>query len=119
MATPRCDHSMPKYASAVSVDSSTPFIGETQLLNGCLALNIQVISTNGAEGTISVDGTNQDAGTLSWVTPTTMSLAANQQQSLVFSLEDNITSMHKFRVRFNATSPGNISIAVNLRHTTR
>lgn len=119
MATPRCDHSAPKYFDAVAVNNGDTITGGVLQLNGCLALNFQLITTNGCAGTFYLDGTNQDAGTLSYVTPTTQTINANQQLVLSYSLEDNITSMHKFRCRFVASAPGNFTVALNMRHTTR
>lgn len=119
MATPRCDHSLPGYIVKTGLQSGDTVTGDSNLLNGCLALNIHIISANGCAGTFYLDGTNLDAKPLSWVTPTTQSIAANQQLVLAYSLEDNITSMHRFRCRFVASAPGDITIAINLRHTTR
>jgi hypothetical protein len=119
MATPRCDHSLPAYLQQTGLANGATLTGPPTLLNGCLALNLHVISANGCTGTLYLDGTNQDAGQINWVTPTTQACAANQQLVLSYSLEDNITSMHRFRIRFVASAPGDIIIAVNLRHTTR
>lgn len=107
-----CDTCLTKYADK---DPSTNFVGQQLLLFGAVGLSIQVVATNGSAGQIFIEGTNQE-GLVGVYNPiASPTLAANGTAFFNYSGIDPITYMRAMRVRYTASSAGNITISINIR----
>ena len=53
-----CDQHIPQYFNNVAVTNGTTITGPNQQLAGMQAMSIQIVPTNGAAGTLYIDGTN-------------------------------------------------------------
>lgn len=106
-----------KYADTVAVTNGNTWTGDQILLFGTQALNVQCVASNGAAGTLYIDGSNQDGMACSYVSPSNVAVSANGSSTMNFSLTDAITSMRVCRLRFVPTASGNVRIDLNLRRT--
>lgn len=111
---PRCDNLFAAYFSQ-TVTSSQTLVGADIELIGAMGLSVQTICTNGAAGTLYVDGSNQLGTTATWQNITSQTLTANQTAILNYSLIDSIMSMYKARLRFVSTATGNLVVSANAR----
>lgn len=127
MSTFHCDNLIPEAISS-NVDASTTYTSSGIPLSGTMALSFQVVCTNGAAGTLYIDGSNQPIPSRSnqlasnatqfWTNCSSQVLTANQQAILNYTLTDQITSMHNVRVRFVASAAGTVLVSINARRMT-
>lgn len=112
-----CDQHVPLYFNNVAVTSGTQITGPNQLLAGVQALAIQVTPTNGAAGTLYLDGSNSRSmdNPIVWVNISNQAVAANTPVLISTTLADQITGMHVMRLRFVPSASGNLLVAVNGR----
>lgn len=108
----RTDGSEPFYANS---DATTNFVGKQLLLYGVFGISIQVNAQNGSAGTIYIDGTNQESVSPTYSQIASQAVTANGSAVLSYSIVDGITSMRAMRVRYTASSAGNVTISINLR----
>jgi hypothetical protein len=117
MTTYRCDNHVPEHIKS-AVTSSQTVTGDYIELFGSMAVNVMAVCSNGAAGTLYIDGSNQLGSTAVWQTVVTQALTANQTACFVYSLTDQITSMHKLRCRFVSSAAGNVQVSINARRMT-
>lgn len=117
MSTYRCDNHVPEHIKA-AVTNGVSVQGDPVQLFGAVGVSVQTTCTNGAAGTIFLDGSNQLGPSAFWVNTTSQSVAANQTILLTNSLADDVTAMHKIRCRFVPTAGGNVQVSVNVRRVT-
>jgi len=111
------DRWIPTYADHVAVTAN--FIGETVLLDGASGASVQAVSSDTAVGTVYIEGTNQPGSqNQQWYPASNMALSAGGTAYATFTLSDPLTALHAMRVRFVATTPGTITLALNVRRTT-
>lgn len=112
MANFRVDLTEPTYANA---DSSMTFVGRQLSLYGCFGISIQVSAANGSAGNIFVDGTNQEGVSPTYAQIATVAISTNGSALINYSVTDPVTCMRAMRVRYTASSAGNVTISINLR----
>jgi hypothetical protein len=117
MPTFRCDNHVPEHIKS-AVTASQTLTGDAVELFGAVGVSVQCTATNGAAGTIYIDGSNNLGKSSMWVNTTSQPVAANQTIVLTNSLVDDVTSMHKMRCRFVSSAAGNIQISINARRVT-
>jgi hypothetical protein len=117
MPTFRCDNHVPDHLKS-AVTASQTLTGEPVELFGAVGVSVQCTTTNGAAGTIYIDGSNQLGKGSFYVNTTNQTVAANQTVVLTNSLVDDVTAMHKVRCRFVSSAPGNVQVSLNVRRVT-
>ena len=117
MANSRCDLHIPSYIQA-TVAGNEWLLGEFTDNNGAVGLSVQCVTSNGAAGTIYLDGTNQNGTTPAWVNTFNQPVGPNQTVIITNSLIDDVTAMARYRCRFVASAAGNVRVSVNSRRTT-
>lgn len=108
------DDHVPQYLLNVAIPIGTT-IGPDISLNAGHGLTVQTVASGGAAGTVYIDATNFQGVTTQWVNIASSPVSANGTTLNGFSLLDQITAMHKARVRFVATAAGTLNVAVNTR----
>lgn len=109
------DRSIIKYADTVAVTNGVQWQGDTFAPFGAMAMSVQCVASNGAAGTLYIDGTNQDGVAGSYVSPANVAVSANGQSLMNFSLTDAVLAMRAVRLRFVPSASGNVRIDINLR----
>lgn len=117
MTTYRCDNHVPEHLKSAITTGQT-LQGDAIELFGGVGVSVQCTATNGAAGTIYIDGSNQLGKGSMWVNTTSQTVAANQTVVLSNSLVDDVTAMHKMRCRFVSSAPGNVQVSINVRRVT-
>ena len=112
MANFRVDQYEPFYANA---DTSTNFVGKQLTLYGVFGISIQVVAANGSAGTVYIDGTNQEGVSPTYAQIANVVVVANGSALINYSVSDPVTCMRAMRVRYTASSAGNVTISINLR----
>jgi len=117
MSSLNCDTFVPNHISSAVNDGDT-LTGADVTLNGAMAISIQCTCTDGASGTLYVDGTNQKQAVAYYITVSNLPVGADQTILATSSLGDDLTSMHVMRCRFVASSAGHVQVSINVRLTT-
>lgn len=109
------DRSLARYADNQALTNGVPWTGDLLPLFGTQAISVQCAASNGAAGTVYIDGTNQDGVNGIFLAAANTTVAANGTSYQTFTLTDPITSMRACRLRFVPTASGNVTISINLR----
>lgn len=116
-STYRCDNHVPDHIKT-AVDGTSTYTGEYIELFGAVGVSVQCTCTDGAAGTLYIDGSNQLGAKSFYVNVNSQAVAANQTILVSNSLADDVTGMHTMRCRFVSSAAGNVQVSVNVRRTT-
>ena len=114
----RSDLTKPDYINNAAVTNGTTLVGDKVILYGAQGLSLQIIATNGAAGSLIIEGTNQFGVNATYGAAQTIAVSANGTAFASFALSDQLLVMHAIRCRFVPSASGNLSVAYNIRRPT-